>query len=571
MNQKNVMSNNDNTRRTSMILMVFTTFFFSCCSLTVFAEEVTPKKNFASEDAQEYQVVIYGGSSGGVAAALQASRLGLRVVLIEASQHLGGLSSGGLGATDSGDQRVIGGIAREFYCRIGKHYARGNAWVRHSREQFYEYYRPDADSGMFMLFEPHVAEQVFRSMLQEANVAVVYGERLDLKNGVLKEGQRIIGIVMESGQEFSGRIFIDTTYEGDLMAMAGVSYVVGREGNDRYGEKLNGVSTRYARGHQFTVSVDPYVTPGDPESGLLPGIHNEGPGEEESGDHRVQAYCFRMCLTDDPANRREWEKPDDYDPARYELLLRYFEAGSRRVPWLPTSMPNRKTDTNNSDGFSTDNIGMNYGYPDGDYDLREQIIAEHLSYQMGLMWTLANSPRVPKEVQQTIQNWGLAKDEFMETNNWPHQLYIREARRMVGVHVMTDLDVRRIRPISDSIGMGSYNMDSHNVQRYVDAEGHACNEGNIEISPGGPYAISYQSICPQKNECTNLLVPVCLSSSHIAYGSIRMEPVFMVLGQSAAFAANLAIAADVPVQEVEYRILRAQLVEAEQVLETLPQ
>jgi len=351
------------------------------------------------------------------------------------------------------------------------------------------------------------------------------------------------------------------------MAAAGVTYTVGRESNSVYGETLNGVQKREnTHNHRFVVKVDPYAVPGDPSSGLLPGIHGDPPGEEGEGDDRVQAYCFRMCMSNVASNRVPFPKPKDYDERRFELLLRTLEAGDLRFPMHPGMMPNGKTDTNNSGAFSTDNIGMNYDYPDASYDRREAIIGEHETYQKGFMWTLANHPRVPEKIRNEMAVWGLAADEFIESGNWPHQLYIREARRMVSDYVTTELDCRRTRVAEDPVGMGSYNMDSHNVQRYVSEEGFARNEGDVQVSPGGAYSIGYRSLIPKEGECENLLVPVCLSSSHIAYGSVRMEPVFMILGQSAATAAALSIEQSVAVQQLDYARLRARLLEDKQVL-----
>ena len=395
---------------------------------------------------------------------------------------------------------------------------------------------------------------------------VFYGERLDLKSGVRKEGTRIRAVTMESGKEFVGRMFIDATYEGDLMAKAGVSYTVGRESNAKYGETLNGVATRQARSHQFDKPVDPYRKPGDPSSGLLGGVHGGGPGKEGEADHRVQAYCFRMCLTDVPENRVPFAKPKDYDELRYELLLRYYEAGYDKIPWSPRMMPNRKTDTNNNHGFSTDNIAMNYDYPDSDYQTRAQIIKEHESYQKGLMWTLANHPRVPEEIRQQVSRWGLSKDEFGDNDNWPHQLYVREARRMVSDYVMDEQNCRGVRIAPDPVGLGAYGMDSHNTQRYVDKNGYVRNEGDVQVGGFKPYPISYRCIIPREEECSNLLVPVCLSASHIAFGSIRMEPVFMVLGQSAATAGCLAIDDEVSVQQLDYGKLNERLLIDRQIL-----
>lgn len=479
--------------------------------------------------ADSYDVVVYGGTSGGVAASIQAARMGKSVVLIEPGQHLGGLTSGGLGATDIGNKQAIGGISREFYQRLGEHYGQAEAWT----------------------FEPHVAEDTFRAMIAEAGVPVWYGERIDLSKGVEKEGSRIASLTMESGLRIEGKVFIDATYEGDLMAKSGVSYHVGRESSATYGEPLNGVATRMAKYHQFEAPVDPYVIVGDPESGLLPGIQSGGPGEEGAGDHRVQAYNFRMCLTNDPANRLPFPKPAAYDPLRYELLLRYLNAGHWTVMNLSKAMPNAKTDTNNKGAFATDNIGMNYDYPDGDYATRDRIFEEHKTYQQGLMWFLVNDPRVPAPVREEMRQWGLPEDEFTESGGWPHQLYVREARRMISDYVMTQQNCQGERVAEDAVGLAAYTMDSHHVQRYVDESGHARNEGDVEVGGFPPYTIAYRSIRPRREECGNLLVPVCLSASHIAYGSIRMEPVFMVLGQSAATAACMAVEEQAEVQDVD--------------------
>lgn len=514
---------------------------------------------------READLVIYGGTSGGVAAAVQASRMGKSVILIEPSKHLGGLTSGGLGATDIGNKAAIGGIAREFYQRIRKHYENDASWTQEKRADF-KGRGHDANDDAGWTFEPHVAERLFDELMKEHKVVVVRSQRLDLKNGVQKEGPRILSITMESGEVYRGKMFIDATYEGDLMAKAGVSFHVGREANKKYGETLNGVQVKNAVHHQFIKKIDPFVKPGDPSSGLLPLVHADPAGIEGEGDHRVQAYNYRLCATDRPANRRPWPQPAGYDEKRYELLLRNFEAGDHRLPWNPVLMPNRKTDSNNNFAFSTDHIGANYGYPEGDYATRAKIIQDHIDYQKGLMWTLAKHPRVPADVRRHFTTWGLAKDEFTDNDNWPHQLYVREARRMVSNYVMTEHNCRGKLTPEDSVGLAAYTMDSHNVQRYVTKEGHVLNEGDVQVGGFSPYPISYRSIVPKESECTNLFVPVCLAASHIAYGSIRMEPVFMVLGQSSATAACLALDANVEVQKVDYAKLKARLVEDKQVL-----
>ena len=514
---------------------------------------------------RSYDLVVYGGTSGGVIAAVKAARMGGRVLLIEPGHHLGGLTSGGLGATDIGNKDAIGGMAREFYARLYQHYTQDSSWTFQKQE---EYHRADAwhEDRVWWMFEPHAAKAIFRQMLREAGVSVAYRQRLDLKRGVRKRGARIVSITMESGQSYRAKMFIDATYEGDLMAKAGVSYTVGRESNATYGETLNGVQTKNAIHHQFLFPVDPYSIPGDPSSGLLPGVHSGGPGTEGEGDHRVQAYNFRICMTDAPENRTAFPKPKGYDPLRYELLLRYYEAGYEDIPWHPLPMPNRKTDTNNNHGFSTDHIGMNDDYPDGNYRTRAKIIRDHERYQKGLLWTLAHHPRVPEKVREEVSRWGLAKDEFKDNRSWPHQLYVREARRMIGEYVMSELNCRGKRVAPDSIGLAAYTMDSHNTQRYVDAERHARNEGDVQIGGFPPYPISYRSVIPKESECSNLLVPVCLSASHIAFGSIRMEPVFMVLGQSSATAACLALDEGISVQQLDYETLRGRLSADRQVL-----
>jgi hypothetical protein len=512
-----------------------------------------------------YDVVIYGDSSAAITAALQTARMGRKPLLIEPTGRLGGLTTSGLGFTDTGNPRVIGGLAREFYQRIKRHYDRPESW-KYERPEEFARYRPNEDA--MWTFEPHVAEEMIVRMLAEARVTIVLGQRLDRAAGVLKSGARITAIRMESGETYRGRMFIDATYVGDLLAAAGVTYTVGRESNAQYGETLNGVQkARNVHAHRFLRPIDPYVKPGDPTSGLLPGVHDEDPGEDGQADHRVQAYCFRMCMSHVAENRVPFPKPAGYDEQRYELLLRNFEAGDLRLPLKLDMMPNGKTDTNNNGAVSTDNIGMNYEYPEASYERRREIEAEHRTYQQGLMWTLANHPRVPASIRDEMAPWGLAKDEFVATAHWPHLIYIREGRRMVSDFVMTEHHCRSRDLVNDSVGMGSYNMDSHNTQRYVSPERTVANEGDVQESPGGAYRISYRALVPRADEVENLLVPVCLSASHIAYGSIRMEPVFMILGQSAATAAVLAIDAQTGVQQLDHRTLRGHLLADGQVLE----
>lgn len=512
-------------------------------------------------------LVVYGGTSAGIVAAIQAARMGKSVVVIEPGQHIGGLTSGGLGYTDSGNKAVVGGIAREFYQILKKHYDKKENW-KFEDQATSKLYKSNDDA--IWVFEPSVAEHYLRQLAKSELIKLHFGQRLDRSpgKGVVKNGTTIKAIRMETGEEYSGKIFMDATYEGDLMACAGVSYTVGREGSSQYGEQLAGwVPKLNTKTHRFKVNVDPYVVPGDKSSGLLFGIEPGPNPADGSADKRLQAYCFRMCMSNVEANRVPFPKPADYDEKLYELLFRNYEAGDMRLPLKIDMVPNGKTDTNNNYAVSTDFIGQNYLYPEASYATREAIIKRHESYQKGLMWSLANHPRVPAEIREKMKVWGLAKDEFTDNGNWPHQIYVREARRMVSDYVMTENDCRRTRQTPESIGMGSYNMDSHNCTRYVTAEGFVQNEGDVQVSPGGAYKISYRSIVPKRDECTNLLVPVCLSSSHMSYGSIRMEPVFMILGQSAATAACLAIDANINVQDVTYEMLRPRLIKDKQVLE----
>ncbi|MCP5559238.1 MAG: FAD-dependent oxidoreductase [Verrucomicrobiaceae bacterium] len=533
--------------------------------LLTFALALSPLLTTAASD-----VVIYGGTSAGIAAAIQTARMGRTATIIEPTQFLGGLTTGGLGATDIGNKKAIGGISREFYAQVFQYYANPDKWRHETRDEYFakKHHGNTGSEDTMWTFEPHAASEIYDAMLATVadKVTVIRGQRLDLKKGVVKDGARITQIVMESGETYAAPMFIDATYEGDLLATAGVSYHVGREANSVYGETLNGVQVARSIHHQFSKNVDPYVKPGDPGSGLLPGINPDGPGEEFSGDKKVQAYNFRMCTTDVPENRRAWEKPADYDPQWFELVLRNCEAGDERIPWAPTWMPNRKTDTNNNFAISTDFIGQNWDYPEADYATRAEIWKAHEDWQKGLMWTLANHPRVPEKIRAAFQKLGLAKDEFTENGNWPRQMYVREARRMISDYVMSEKNCKRQEVIEDSIGMGAYNMDSHNIQRYVTAEGFVRNEGDVQIGTR-PYPISFRSLRPKAEQCTNLLAPTCLSASHIAFGSIRMEPVFMVLGQSSATAAVHAIEQGTTIQNIDYAKLKTQLETDGQVLD----
>jgi hypothetical protein len=546
--------------------------FVSCAGILIGIAGLLCGEPARAAEARPYDLVIYGPTSAGIAAAVQATRMNLSVIVVGPDKHLGGLSAGGLGWTDSGNKAVIGGVALEFYKRVYDVYDSPEAWRWQDRAAYGNRGQGtpamDGKGRAMWVFEPHVAERVFEGMVRDAGITVHRDEWLDRSGGgVAMQDGRIASITMLSGKVYTGRMFIDATYEGDLMAAAGVRYAVGREANSTYGETLNGVQIANARSHQFKNDVSGYKVPGDPSSGLLPRVHDGDPGEQGAGDHRVQAYNFRMCLTRVEENRVPFPKPPGYDPAQYEVLLRDLLAGSRHITGKFDMLPNLKTDTNNHGSFSTDNIGMNYDYPDASYERRREIIAEHRAYQQGYCYFLANDSRVPEDVRAWYGAWGLAKDEFLDNGHWPHQIYVREARRMVGDLVVTENHLRRKVPTKRSIGMGSYTMDSHNTQRYVDARGFVRNEGDVQVDPGGPYPIDYGAILPRKDECANLLVVCAVSSSHIAYGSIRMEPVFMILGQSATTAAAQALDAGVAVQDVSYDALAARLVADGQVLE----
>ncbi len=529
-------------------------------------------------------VVIYGGTSAAVVAAVRAAMLGTSVVVVSPDAHLGGLSSGGLGYTDSGNTRAIGGLARDFYRRVWKHYQSPEAWKWQPRESFVGLgqgvNKTDVGDNSMWLFEPHVAEQIFDAWLEEHRIEIVRGALLDREKGVelgpqgeAGAGPRIVAITTLTGpagpaRRFAGKVFIDATYEGDLMAAAGVKYHVGREANSVYGEEWNGnqVGILHHK-HYWAMPVDPFKEPGNPASGLLPLVSTDPPGTRGEGDARVQAYCFRMCLTNHPDNRVPVAKPAGYDPGTYELLARTFAAGWREVFRKFDAIPNRKTDTNNHGPFSFDHIGANYDYPEASYARRREIIADHQRYQLGLLWFLTHDDRVPADIRTTMQTWGLPKDEYGDNGHWSPQLYIREARRMLGDDVLTEHECLGTRDVKKPIGMGSYTLDSHNVRRYVTPAGTVQNEGDIGVHPKQAYQIGYGSLVPKRGECTNLLVPVCLSASHIAYGSARMEPVFMLLGDAAANAAVLAARAGSAVQDVDYPSLRGLLASQAQVLE----
>ncbi|MDO8966343.1 FAD-dependent oxidoreductase [Algoriphagus sp.] len=541
-------------------------FFPLLLSILIFSCTTKQKDHF------EADIIIYGGTSAGITAAVQAKKMGKSVIVVSPDRHLGGLSSGGLGFTDTGNKAVIGGLAREFYHRLYLHYEQDSAWKWQKREEYGNKGQGtpaiDGENRTMWIFEPHAAERVFEDFVKENQLEIHRNEWLDREGGVVKENGEITSFRTLSGKIYRGKVFIDATYEGDLMAAAGVSYHVGREGNSMYDETWNGVQVGvYQHRHYFRDSISAYKIPGDPSSGLLPEISPNPPGKNGDGDKLLQAYNFRMALSRNPDNRVPFAKPANYDPARYELLARVYAAGWNQTFEKYDPIPNLKTDTNNHGPFSTDYIGKNYDYPEASYERRTEIINEHEDYQKGLMYFLSNDPQVPEDVRKEMANYGLAKDEFTDNDNWPHQIYVREARRMIGAYVMTEHDVLGAKAVPQPVGMGSYSLDSHNTQRFVTPGGFVQNEGDIGVHPKQPYSISYGTLVPKKEECSNLLVPVCVSSSHTAFGSIRMEPVFMILGQSAAAAASLAIDEGIAVQDLDYEKLRKVLLEEKQVLE----
>lgn len=493
----------------------------------------------------EAQVCIYTANAAGVVAAVQARAMGLSVVLLNPAWHVGGLTTGGLSFTDLGNKAAIGGRAREFYRALGRHYGKAEEWN----------------------FEPHVAERTLHAMLRDAGVEPRHGQYVDrvTLETAAGPGPRIREITTTSGLRVRARYFIDCSYEGDLMARAGVSYTVGREPNRQYGEKYNGQQIHAS--HQFATKVDPYVRPGDPASGLLPGIDPDDTFIPGAGDHRVQAYNFRVAMTMRPDLRVPFPKPAGYDRSRYELLARVLATGWKDVFHKFDAIQGGKTDTNNHGPFSTDYIGGNWRWPNAGYEERERIFQDHVNYQQGYHWFMANDPAVPESIRTAYAQWGLARDEFTDTGHWPRQLYIREGRRMVGDVVMTERHCLGRAKVDDPIGMGAYQMDSHNIRRIVHA-GMVLNEGDVQVGLPRPYGISYRAIVPRRGEAANLFVPVAVSASHIAFGSIRMEPVFMILAESAATAAALALEAnETAVQDLAYAQLQARLLAQKQVLE----
>ena len=530
-----------NYTKTTNLIVIFCIFIAPLAVTTATANQ-SPSNTI-------YDIVVYGDSSGGVTAAIAAERLGHSVILVNPTNFLGGMSSSGLGATDFlGQRKTFGGIASEFYDGIATYYNK-------------DYIRS---------FEPHVGQKVFEQLIDHAGVKVVYNEKINRKHGVKMNGQRIVSITTLSGQTYAGKMFIDATYVGDLMAAAGVTFTVGREPQSKYNEDLAGVrrGDTFPRKHytqkdkdHFIRDVDPYIIPNAPSSGLLPHVMKIDNLTNGQGDRKIQAYNYRLCLTRDPKLRIKLEKPDGYRDIDHELLLRNFDAGDHRFPALieKLSGPNKKVDWNAKHAVASDYGGANWDYPEATYSKRREIEAAHQLYIRGFLWTLANSPRVPEKVRKSAASWGLCKDEFTDNKGWPYMIYIREARRMVSDYVTTQHNCMGIRIAVDPVGLGSFGMDSHEVQLFVNEKGFVRRDGTIWRMPPKPYGISYRSIIPSTGECENLFSPVALSASHVAHGSIRMEPVFMVLSQSAATAASIAIDDELSVQKVPYVKLRRQL------------
>lgn len=525
----------------------------------------------SEEKKYDADVIIFGGTSAAITTAVQLKRMNKTVLIVCPETHIGGLSSSGLGFTDLGNKEVIGGISKEFYTSVYNHYQDEAAWNWQPRNEYGNEGQGttaiDDDLKTMWTFEPHVAENIFEKMVADYDIKVIRNKWLDRDNGVELLDGKIVSITMLTGEKYTGKIFVDGTYEGDLMAAANVNYHVGREANSVYNETWNGVQKGvYHHSHNFQeLNISPYVIPGDSTSGVLPRISTAPPGKQGSGDNRVQAYNYRLCTTNAEGNVVPFEKPKNYDPAEYELLRRVFKGG-RYSMFGGGEIPNHKRDVNNVGPFSSDNIGMNYEYPEASYDERKVILEEHINYHKGLLYFWGHDESVPERFRKSIKKWGLAKDEFQDNNHWPYQIYVREARRMIGDFVMTENEILGRSKVDKPIGMGSYTMDSHNVQRYITKEGYVQNEGDLGVDADEPYQIHLGTILPKQNECKNLLVPLAVSSSHIAFGSIRMEPVFMILGQSAGTLAALAVEDNKDLHAVSYAALKEKLIEDGQVL-----
>ncbi len=511
--------------------------------------------------ADTADVVIFGGTPAGLSAGIVAAREGASVVVIEPTRWIGGVVTGGLCKTDVGKQETIGGFPREYFARA--------AAIKPGAEMWYA--------------DPSANLAAFEAMLKEAGVKVVKGQKL---RSATKEDGRLRSLTTEDGTTYEGKMFIDASYEGDLMAAAKVSYIVGRESREQYNEPLAGYHPMPIRPrtqeimesdcpsiggkgpsyiHGTPVSISALDEKGEPIFGVY-----RSKAEPGSADKRTQAYNFRICVTQREDIRVPFPKPAEYDAKKYELLLRLIKAypGVRfgRLFHLG-DVANGKYDLNAQGLFSTDYPGANTEYPDGDAKTRERIWRDHVQYTQGLLWFLCHDERVPASLREQANSWGLCKDEFADNGHWPYALYVREGRRMIGEYVLVQNDLQREIFKDDSVGMGSFVIDCHIVQRIVAEDGTVRDEGSFQDAPALPYQIPYRSLTPKRSECANLLVPVCLSASHIAYCSLRMEPVYMAMGQAAGLAAVMANKAGVSVQELPVAALRTKLLEQKAVLE----
>lgn len=542
------------SRYTTKISMVVLAIFFIQISV------------FGQQSNQKYDVIVYGGNGAAIMASIAAKKSGANVLLLSPDKHLGGVTSSGLGWTDIGNPAIIGGLARSFYHQIFLFYQNDSTWKSSNKAKYeaslHGIYK--VKDSLMWTFEPHVAEKIFNRMLQQSQVSFKVGIKLDRKSSLDMKNGKILSIQMADGKRYAAKAFIDASYEGDLMAMAGVSFTVGREGNNQYDETINGIEKALSIKNNLPRGVDPYLIEGDAKSGMLSGINSGIDGQDGQQDDKLQAYCYRMCLTNDPENKIIVTKPKGYKKSDFELIIRATRLGEKRL-WKLSPLPNRKIDANNDCGISMDAIGWNKGYIDASDNQREEIAARHRYWTLGLIWTVQNDTEVPLAVRKKFGAWGLPKDEFKDNDHFPYSLYVREARRMVSSYVMSEKDVLAA-DAKNAIAMGAYVMDSHNTQRYITKKGDVQNEGDVQIPVKNPYPIPYESIIPKSDQCTNLIVPVCLSASHIAYGSIRMEPVFMVLGQSAGIAAAIAVKKKQSVQNIAYNELKKALENGGQVL-----
>lgn len=513
-----------------------------------------------------YDIVVYGGTASGVMAAIAAAREGHTVALLEPGDHVGGMMTSGLGWTDWGKPDmggIIGGLAKEFFDKVRDHYGK-DATRRFNAAVFSDKL---GDEGWY--FEPHVAEDIFMQMLKEAGVKLWFKNRLKEKSGVIRQGKRLAALEMENGSRYEAKVFIDAGYEGDVMAQAGVHFTVGRESRSQYGEALAGVMPP-ARHTDIEEGMEQGIgqrISGYDAAGLLPGLYNGARGTPGDADEKVQAYNFRLCMTKDRNNQTPVTKPAGYDPRRYEVLARLLQARAGTGVHLGldavlklSPLPGSKTDGNNQGPFSTDDVNAGWNYAAAGYAQRDRIYREHVDYTKGLLYFLSSNEKVPPAIQDEMRQWGYAKDEFIDHGNWPWQLYIREGRRMIGDYVMVQDDVQQHITKEDAIGMGSYAADSHIIQRRVNEDSLVENEGQMfENIVTRPYQIPYRVLTPKAAEASNLLVSICLSSSHVAYQTLRMEPQFMITGQAAGVAAHLAVTSGQDVQQVDVRRLQQDL------------